>query len=235
MTNPEGCFEGFTPETLTFFAALRFNNNRAFFEQNRELFERAVKWPLYALAQELAPAALAVDPAFDPRPARSVSRIWRDVRFRRDKSPLREYMWIGFRRAGEQRGESCGFYFDISAEGGNWGCGYYQMRPEAMANLRERLREEPAQVLKILREPSFASQFVLLGDDYQRQYRPPEGMDPQLGALYVKKNVYCEHHVEDPQELMDPGLRAKIAEGFRAMAPFYHLLRDCLRTQQDRS
>ena len=110
-----------------------------------------------------------------------------------------------------------------------------EMRPEAMANLRERLREEPAQVLKILREPSFASQFVLLGDDYQRQYRPPEGMDPQLGALYVKKNVYCEHHVGDPQGLMGSGLRAKIAEGFRAMAPFYHLLRDCLRTQQDRS
>lgn len=226
----DSAFTGFMPETLAFFAAVKFNNNREFFNDNREMFERAVKKPLIALAEEIAPAALEVDPAFDPRPARAVSRIWRDVRFRRDKSPLRDYMWIGFRRQGEQRGESCGFYFDISAEGANWGCGYYQMQPEAMANLRRMIVEKPEKVRKILHAPGFAGQFELLGESYQRQYRPPEGMDDELGALYTKKNVYCEHHVADIDELMQPELAGRICEGFRAMKDFYYLLRECAQT-----
>ena len=47
------CFEGFSMETLAFFAAVKFNNNREFLNENRDLFERAVKRPLVLLAQEL--------------------------------------------------------------------------------------------------------------------------------------------------------------------------------------
>ena len=56
------CFEGFSMETLAFFAAVKFNNNREFLNENRDLFERAVKRPLVLLAQELAPVAQEIDP-----------------------------------------------------------------------------------------------------------------------------------------------------------------------------
>lgn len=220
-------FEGFSTETLAFFAALKFNNNRAFFEEMRPVYERAVKAPLYALAERLAPVALAIDPAFDPRPSRAVSRIWRDVRFRRDKSPLRCNMWVGFHRLDEERGDSCGFYFDISADSADWGCGFYRMQPETMANLRRVLTEKPERVRRVLRAPAFDGRFAVLGESYQRQYRPPEGMEPALGALYQKKSVYCEHSVENLDEVMRPELADTVAEDFKALAPFYGLLRAC--------
>ena len=67
------CFEGFSMETLAFFAAVKFNNNREFLNENRDLFERAVKRPLVLLAQELAPVAQEIDLRIDPRPSRAVS------------------------------------------------------------------------------------------------------------------------------------------------------------------
>ena len=226
QTNNTEEFQGFSTEALAFFAAVRFNNSREFMNENREIFERAVKRPLVLLAEQLAPTAQAIDPQIDPRPARAVSRIWRDVRFSRDKSPLRDHMWISFNPVGETQGASCCFYFQIPADSAGWGCGFWQLRPESMENLRRILREKPKYVKKILDDSEFKSQFAVRGESYQRQHQPPEGMDETLGALYRRRNVFCEHTVSDLDELSSPDLGRRIAAGFETAAPFYRLLRD---------
>jgi uncharacterized protein (TIGR02453 family) len=114
-------FEGFSREMVAFFVSLSMNNNKAFFDENKQTYERFVKRPLTELCEALSPTVLSIDPLFDVRPARSVSRIYRDVRFSRNKSPFRDYMWIGFRRVGESSEDSCGFYFDVSATDAQWG------------------------------------------------------------------------------------------------------------------
>ena len=227
QTNNTEEFQGFSTEALAFFAAVRFNNSREFMNENREIFERAVKRPLVLLAEQLAPTAQAIDPQIDPRPARAVSRIWRDVRFSRDKSPLRDHMWISFNPVGETKGDSCCFYFQITADSAGWGCGFWQMRPESMENLRRILREKPAYVKNIVSAPNFAAQYEIRGESYQRQHQPPEGMDAALGEIYRRKCVFCEHSVENLDELARPELARQIAEGFRTAAPLYRLLRAC--------
>ncbi len=227
-------FGGFTQELIAFFSMLRFNNNRPFFEEHREMYERAVHAPLVALADALAPVVHEIDPLLDTRPARAVSRIYRDVRFRKDKTPYRDYMWIGYRRVGESREETCGFYFDISAEAANWGCGYYHMQQAYMRRLREALRERPGHVLSIVSAPEFAERFSLEGELYARQHQPPDDLPAPLHALYRKKNVFAEHHLENMNLLFSPALADQIAEDFRALSPFYELLRDCMiRTAEE--
>ena len=221
-------FTGFPREMVAFFAALRFNNNHAFFEEHRELYERAVKAPLTALSHALAPAVLAIDPLLDIRPGRALSRIHRDVRFRRDKSPFRDYMWIGYRRTGESREETCGFYFDVSADSAHWGCGYYHMQQPVMRRLRETILARPGRVLTIVEAPAFQARFSLLGETYARQHQPPEGLEKGLHDLYRKKNVYAEHSLEDMDKLFTPQIAEEIAADFRALQPFYELLRECM-------
>ena len=80
-------FQGYSNETIEFFLAIRFNNNRPFFLENRDWYLRAVREPSIALAEELAPVAEDIDPDLERRPHRVVSRINRDIRFARDKSP----------------------------------------------------------------------------------------------------------------------------------------------------
>ncbi|MDR0928099.1 MAG: DUF2461 domain-containing protein [Oscillospiraceae bacterium] len=221
-------FTGFSEDMIRFFLMLRVNNNREFFEANRDLYESAVRAPLLALAEALAPTVQAIDPKFDTRPGRAVSRIYRDVRFRRDKTPYRDYMWIGYRRLGETREETCGFYFDVSAEAAHWGCGYYHTEQGYMARLRARILAEPERVEGILHAPAFREQFAVLGDRYVRQHRPPEELPPAAQGLYTHKNVYAEHTLEDMTLLLDPALPERVAEGFRALEPFYWLLRECM-------
>lgn len=226
-TNNTQEFQGFSMEALAFFAAVRFNNSREFMNENRDIFERAVKRPLVLLAQQLAPTVQQIDSRIDPRPSRAVSRIWRDVRFSRDKSPLRDHMWIGFNPMGENKGDSCGFFFEISAERAGWGCGFYQMRPESMENLRCILREKPKYVKNILDADGFRLEYEIRGESYLRQHQPPVGMDETLGALYRRKCVFCEHVETDMEALFRSELADRIAAGFEAAAPFYRLLREC--------
>lgn len=221
-------FSGFSEETIAFFATLRFNNNKAFFEENRGLFERAVREPLYALAEALAPTVHAIDPRLDTRPGRAISRIYRDVRFRKDKTPYRDYMWIGYRRMGESREETCGFYFDISAEAAHWGCGYYHMQQAYMQKLRSTILEHPKRVQKIIDSKAFKALYALEGEQYVRQNLPPQDMPASLQALYRKKNVYAEHRVKDMRALFSGELAEQVAEGFRVLEPFYMLLRTCM-------
>lgn len=221
-------FQGFSPETFAFFAALSLNNNKAFFQENKEQYEQYIRGPMLALAEALAPAVAEVDPQLDVRPAKALARIYRDIRFSNNKLPYRDYLWLGYRRLGESRDASCGFYFDISATGANWGCGYYHKQPEALQHLRQMMLTHPGQVLKVVAAPAFTAVYAVKGEAYSRQYQPPENMDARLGEIYRKKAVYAEHSVLDLAELCRPDLAERLSADFKTLAPFYALLRACM-------
>lgn len=221
-------FQGFPAALVPFLMALEANNNNQFFEENRALYTRVLREPLLALAEALSQTVHDIDPAFDIRPARTVSRINRDVRFSKDKSPYRTYMWVGFRYAGEAREETCGFYFDISATAANYGCGYYHMQPQVMQNLRDRIVNHPQHVQSVLSDGAFAERFAIKGDRYVRKHAPPEGLPEPLASLYSHKNVYAEHSVQPYDRVFSASIADEIKEGFKALAPFYMLLRDCI-------
>ena len=221
-------FEGFSREMVSFFISLSMNNSKAFFEENKHIYERYVKRPLETLCQALGPAVLSIDPLLDVRPARCVSRIHRDVRFSKDKSPFRDYMWVGFRRTGESREDTCGFYFDVSAADAHWGCGYYHVPNETMQNLRNLILEKPDFVLSILEDKKLRSFFSLMGERYVKKFEPPAGMPETLSSLYRMKNVYAEHSIGNMELLFSKDLLGQIAEGFQTLSKFYTMLRDCM-------
>lgn len=116
-------FQGFTSETFEFYMAIRFNNNREFLQANQEWYQSAVRKPLVELCQALASTVEAIDPQLDTRPGRCVARINRDTRYARDKSPYRDHSFMKFRRLGEDRDQTLGFYFELSDQGASYGLG----------------------------------------------------------------------------------------------------------------
>lgn len=221
-------FEGFSIETISFFASIAVNNNKVFFDENRHVYERFVKQPLYSLCEALTPVVRSIDPLFDVRPARCVSRIHRDIRFSRDKSPFRDYMWVGFRRVGESNEDTCGFYFDVSATNAHWGCGYYHAQKETMQNLRDTILDKPAFVLSIVEDERLRSSFALMGERYVKKFIPPSCIPEPLAALYQMKNVYAEHSIDNMNTLCSKDLLDQITDGFQTLSAFYALLRDCM-------
>lgn len=88
----------FTRETFQFFRDLRKNNKKAWMDRNRERYQRAVVQPFRLLLEELTPAILELDERFDVsgRTGRNFSRINRDIRFAKDKTPYKAQMYLKF-------------------------------------------------------------------------------------------------------------------------------------------
>jgi len=100
----------FTKGIFHFFRDLGRHNKKVWMDSNRGRYQEAVVLPFRRLCEELSPAVLKLDPRFDAmgRRGSNFSRINRDIRFAKDKTPYRAQMYLkfGVREAGEiERGE----------------------------------------------------------------------------------------------------------------------------------
>lgn len=215
-------FQGYTDETFEFFMAIRFNNNRDFFQGNRDWYLRAVREPSLALAEALAPAVEMLDEDLERRPNRVVSRINRDIRFSHDKSPYRDYIWLAFRRPGEERKTTLGVYFDISDTGASYGMGFYDENRPLMNALRRRLLTEPETFLNLWRP--IRDEFPLYVKSMKRM-AIPEALHPELAAWYPAKGFYLEKEISDFDLIKSPRLVDEIISGYQKLSPLYQYIR----------
>ena len=215
-------FNGFTDETFEFFMAIRFNNNRDFFQGNRDWYLRAVREPCLQLADALAPTVEAMDEDLERRPHRVVSRINRDIRFSNDKSPYRDYLWLAFRRPGEERKTTLGVYFDISVEGASYGMGFYTGNMPLLNGLRRQLRQAPMPMLGLWR--GVRDEFQLFGNTIKRM-KVPEEIPEELRAWYPLRGFYLQKELEDFSLLKSPALADEIIGGFKRLTPLYQYIR----------
>ena len=107
-----------TTETFRFFRDLSRNNRTEWMESNRDRYKQCVVQPLRALCEELAPAVLKLDPQFETsgRTGANLSRINRDIRFAKDKTPYRTGMYVKFSAPFSGEGETGQLYVGISAK-----------------------------------------------------------------------------------------------------------------------
>ncbi len=105
----------FAADTIRFFRHLARNNNKAWMDANRERYRKAVVEPFRVLLDRLAPAAQKLNPQFviTGRTGDNFSRINRDIRFARDKTPYRAQMYLHFTESGGEGGQ---LYVGVSAD-----------------------------------------------------------------------------------------------------------------------
>src|SRR5204863_1252175 len=114
---------GFRPEAIQFLADLAENNDRAWFQARKAEYERLLKEPLEALCLALAERFEQRGIPFTSDPVRSPFRIYRDVRFSKDKSPYKTNISASFPYR-----DSVGGSGSHAGEGSNPG-GYFHMGP----------------------------------------------------------------------------------------------------------
>ena len=85
----EGQFQGFPASAFDFLRDLAVEQNKAWFEDNKRLYEDTVRWPLTALIADLTSAFTRLGVPLQGDPKRSIFRIHRDVRFARERVEFR--------------------------------------------------------------------------------------------------------------------------------------------------
>ena len=216
-------YGGLSARIPEYFMSIALNNSTEFFESTRKQYETDVKRPLYQLAERLQPTMLDIDPEMEVRPSRVVSRIRRDTRFTKDKSPYRAHAWLSYVRMGVEKSQGFGFYYGISTSASSYGAGFYSLDTSRVRRLRESLVAREQDFLRVLTDPQFTARFVLGGDDYKR-IAIPETLDPRLHALYRKKNFFYDHEDALGDTVFSPGYILELESGMRALAPLYALM-----------
>ena len=216
-------FQGYTDETFEFFMAIRFNNNRDFFQGSHDWYLRAVREPSLRLAEALDPVIEAMDENLERRANRVVSRINRDLRFSRDKSPYRDYIWLAWRVPGEQRSTTLGVYFDISDQGSSYGMGYYEDNRPLMNALRRRMASEPEAILEAM--SPIAADFSFTQVRPIKRIAIPDSVPEALRVWYPTRGFYFSKDLNDFSLLKSAALVDELSDGFRRMTPLYRYIR----------
>ncbi len=130
-------FPGFGPEQFSFFRQLARNNRKEWFDRNRERYQTHIVGAFRALLRELEPFALQLNPDFETlgKTNRNFSRINRDIRFARDKSPYRGqyYLYLFLPMPGESH-SSARLYVGLSADAVTAGFSIYDGGRESPMN-----------------------------------------------------------------------------------------------------
>ena len=220
-------FSGFTKETVRFFTALRKNNNREWFERNRETYDTHVMAPakLFVTAmgerlKAIAPRIVAV-----PKVNKSIFRINRDTRFSLDPSPYKANLGILFWDGVRSRLESSGFYFHLEPPDLWLGVGLYMIPDPLLGRFRKAVVEAKsgAEIRKIKAAISAMAGFSIGGEHYKRV---PAGFDPghPNAALLKHKGLYASFESKIPAEFFSARLVEYCFERFEPLAPLHRWL-----------
>lgn len=215
-------FQGLNEDSYRFFWELAFQNNREFFEANRERYKQNVQQPLLLLAEDLLPDALEIDPGFSQKRNVIVSRIRRDTRYTKDKSPFRDHAWLSFRPPEKRLSECFVLYAEFEREAYGYGMGMYGPDAVRMQQFRERMLARPALFLSLVNDPAFRQKFRLMGESFKR----PRFLDASEEIRPWLNLKYLSFQFSSPElsRTMRPELVEEIREGFALLKPVYRFL-----------
>jgi uncharacterized protein (TIGR02453 family) len=168
----------FGAETFAFLEELAKNNNRQWFQENKERYDAHVKEPAISFIVDFEPFLKKISKHFvaDPRPVGgSLFRIYRDVRFSKDKHPYKTNTGVQFRHNQGKDVHAPGFYLHLEPNNVFAAVGIWHPDPETLGKIRDAINENPSRWKKAVNEKAFRSRFDLSGDSLRRA---PKGYDP---------------------------------------------------------
>ena len=211
-------FPGFPPQARQFLRELRANNNRDWFQARKPDYEEFVRDPLRELALEVSMAIAEHSPGHDIDPRKAVYRIYRDVRFSKNKDPYKTHAAAVFPPTGLERHAGAGFYFHFSAEELLIGGGVYAPAPDALRRIRSQIAANAAELRGILSARDYRAHFS--GLEGQRLKRTPRGFaaDHPAADLLVYKQ-FLSGTTLGAEAIEQPSLGPLLDRHFRAIAP----------------
>lgn len=212
------------PSTLQFLAQLKKNNNKVWFDAHRDRY-LAAKADFENLIQQIITEYGKVDPEIGHLQVKEcVFRIFRDVRFSKDKTPYKVHFAAGFNKGGK-RVHFPGYYLHIQP-GGLTYCGGGIWHPDVadLKKIRQEIDYNFDEFTSILKEKKFKKLFGVLEED-DKLSRIPQGYeDSNPAAEYLKLKSYITGASFDDQALTSKGLVKKVVSTFFAIKPLIDFL-----------
>ncbi len=211
-----------TKETLNFLKALAENNNRDWFAANKVTFknhEAAVK-EFYQLVLENLNHHDQIEKL-------KLFRIYRDVRFSKDKTPYKAHFAGSFTRAGAAlRG---GYYLRIKPGESFIAAGFFGPEKDDLFRIRKEWEQDATELREIVENSTFKEIWGSLeGEELKTA---PKGFDkehPDIDLIRKKQYLFTRKFTD--KEVLSANFLATIDDSYQAIRPFFDLMSDVLTT-----
>ena len=225
----------FTPQALTFLRQLKRHNRREWFVERKATFDGILWAPMREFVESMDVRLAGFAPELTGSPKRSIFRIYRDVRFSKDKSPYKTHLgaWFTHVNAGygvgsETHGAGAGFYFHLEP-GASFAAGGVWMPPrEALYAIRERLAADPKGFEKTLGAPAFRRRVGSLSEEKVLTRVPkPWGAD-HPAAQWLRHASFTVSAPLGDADVLRADVVRRVERDFLLMLPFVRWLNEAL-------
>lgn len=213
----------FSEASFDFLEELEHRNNREWFLEHKPTYEIELKERMLRIADAINAGLAEIAPEHVRAPNKAVMRIYRDVRFARDKTPYKTHVAAFWPRQGLEKTGGAGFFVQIGVHGVMVAAGSYTPAAPQLFAIREYLlghHEHMRSVLSAVQRTGLAD--PLAGNPL---IRSPKGFDPEHPAADLLRNRHWALTSNLPgNAALGANLTALVIERFRAMTPLVNLL-----------
>lgn len=220
-TATEKTFTGFTPESLRFFRRLARNNHKPWLDKNRALYEAHIKGGLKTLFEALTPFMLDLDPDFEVsgKTGKNFSRINRDIRFAKDKTPYYTRMYVYFKHR-KQAGAQ--LYVGLAEKVVTCGLSIYRKENGTLDSLlKPRRAKDPRKIEKVFRALGRRYEIYWYGTE-KKEWKKCSGF-PQTGEDWQRCQglVVRKMFPHSRKELQSSRFLHTVEKNFTSLFPLY--------------
>jgi uncharacterized protein (TIGR02453 family) len=212
-------FAGFSPAAFEFFRGLAENNDPNWFKPRKPVYDTEVLAPFRALIVALGAALAEAGLPLSGDPDRGMFRIYRDVRFSKNKQLYKTHAAAVLTRSGGKRDPGL-LYLHLEPGRSLAGAGFWHPEPPLLARLRRAILADPDEFLALAGR--LDAQGHPLGCENERLARPPRGFETAkggpVGEYVCWKNFIVETALDDA-EMRSPALVARVVDFALAIRP----------------
>ena len=208
--------------TLHFLKNLSKNNNREWFTENKDQYIAAQQNVLNMVENLIEKIGAFDEEIMKIDAKKSLYRIYRDVRFSKDKSPYKTNFGAGL---GMGKGNKIsGYYLHIEPGKSFLAGGVYQPEPSVLKEIRKEISMNAKEFQEILQQDDFRNNFRGLSVEAKLQ-RVPNGFDKDdpMAEFLKLKNLIVVHPISD-DALMQENATKNMAKIFKSMKPLNDFL-----------
>jgi len=215
----------FTKASFTFLTKLSENNDREWFDAHKQDYEDNVRTPALDFINDMEPDLKKISKHFDAIPKKmggSLMRIYRDVRFGKDKRPYKTNVGIQFRHALGKDVHAPGFYLHIEPGECFVGVGIWRPDSTALQKIRTAIVEKEKKWISVINDKTFKKQFNRVGDTLTN---PPRGFNkehPMIDELKRKDHLGISPLTE--ATVTSARLKTQVVNKFNTGKPFMQFL-----------
>lgn len=217
----------FSHSFFKFFEELERNNNKEWFQANRERYEQDVKNPFKQLVTTLNEKLLADFPVLNREIHKNIFRINRDVRFSKNKAPYKNNVAAVFSRTGTRDIDYPGFYIHFGSKEILVGGGKYEVSKEQLAKIRQEIFYNNRQFTKILEAKDFKTKYKVLQGE-KNKVLPAEYKEFLTEQPYIANKQFWYSATLSRQDITGDNLDKLLLSYFKAGYDLNRFLLDAM-------